>query len=87
MQVNYLIPMNDRVQLEKAEARILVPSYYRTVELIGKPAAGLWLTKQIRRIEKSYGPGFDARCRAYMREITENDLCDTQQELTQIKSK
>jgi len=79
--------MNDRVQLEKAEARMLVPSYFRTVELIGKPAAGLWLTKQIRRIEKSYGPGFDERCRAYMREITETDLCEMQQELTRIKNK
>jgi hypothetical protein len=61
--------MSDRTQLEKAEARILVPSYYKTVELIGKAAAALWLTKQIRRIEKMYGPGFEARCRAYMREI------------------
>jgi hypothetical protein len=66
--------MSDRSQLEKAEARILVPSYYRTVELIGKPAAALWLTKQIRRIEKSYGPGFEARCRAYMREIDDENL-------------
>lgn len=61
--------MSDRVQLEKAEARILVPSYYRTVELIGKPAAALWLTKQIRKIQPLYGEGFEARCRAYMREI------------------
>ena len=61
--------MSDRAQLEKAEARILVPSYYRTVELIGKINAALWLTKQIRKIQPLYGQGFEARCRAYMREI------------------
>ena len=66
--------MNDRQQLEKAEARILVPSYYRTVELIGKPAAALWLTKQIRRIERMYGYGFEARCRAYMRQVDDENL-------------
>jgi hypothetical protein len=66
--------MSDRVQLEKAEARILVPSYYRTVELIGKPAAALWLTKQIRRIEPHYGVGFEARCRAYMRQVDDDNL-------------
>jgi hypothetical protein len=66
--------MSDRVQLEKAEARILVPSYYRTVELIGKPAAALWLTKQIRRIQPHYGLGFEARCRAYMRQVDEDNL-------------
>ena len=63
----------DRAQLEKAEARILVPSYYRTVELIGKAAAALWLTKQIRRIEKMYGLGFEARCRAFMRQIDDEN--------------
>ena len=66
--------MSDRQQLEKAEARILVPSYYRTVELIGKPAAVLWLTKQIRRIERMYGYGFEARCRAYMRQVDDDNL-------------
>jgi len=66
--------MSDRQQLEKAEARILVPSYYRTVELIGKPAAALWLTKQIRRIERMYGYGFEARCRAYMRQVDDDNL-------------
>jgi hypothetical protein len=66
--------MSDRQQLEKAEARILVPSYYRTVELIGKAAAALWLTKQIRRIQPHYGVGFEARCRAYMRQIDEENV-------------
>lgn len=67
--------MSDRKQLEKAEARILVSSYFATVALLGKPKANVWLTKQIARIEKHYGIGFDARCRDYMREITETELC------------
>ena len=67
--------MSDRAQLEKAEARILVPSYFATVALLGRPKANVWLSKQITRIESHYGKGFDARCRAYMREITETELC------------
>lgn len=70
--------MSDRDQLEKAEARILVPSYFATVALLGKPKANAWLTKQIARIEAHYGKGFDARCRKFMREITETELCDMQ---------
>ena len=70
--------MSDRGQLEKAEARMLVPSYFATVALLGKPKANVWLTKQIAIIEKHYGKGFDARCRKFMREITETELCDTQ---------
>jgi len=66
--------MSDRVQLEKAEARVLVPSYFATVKLIGKPRANVWLTSQIARIGKLYGNGFDARCRAYMREVAEQEL-------------
>lgn len=66
--------MSDRIQLEKAEARVLVPSYFATVALLGKPKANVWLTNQITRIGKLYGNGFDARCRGYMREIAENEL-------------
>ena len=71
--------MSDRAQLEKAEARILVPSYFATVALLGRPQANAWLTKQIARAGQHYGFGFDARCRSYMREITETETCDTQQ--------
>lgn len=66
--------MSDREQLEKAEARILVPSYYATVEKIGKKDAALWLTKQIKSKEKFYGFGFEARCRAFMRTVDEQEL-------------
>jgi hypothetical protein len=71
--------MSDRAQLEKAEARILVPSYYKTAKLIGKEQASFWLTKQIKRLEKHYGAGFDHRCRSYMREIVETELCEEPQ--------
>jgi hypothetical protein len=71
--------MSDREQLEKAEARMLVPSYFATVALLGKPRANVWLTKQIAHLEPHYGKGFDARCRGYMREITETELCVEQQ--------
>ena len=72
--------MFDRAQLEKAEARILVPSYFKTVALLGKPKANVWLTSQISKAAQHYGAGFDHRCRSYMREIVETELCDAQQE-------
>jgi hypothetical protein len=71
--------MSDRAQLEKAEARMLVPSYFATVALLGKLKANVWLTSQIAKSAQHYGVGFDSRCRRYMREIMEDDLCDTQQ--------
>jgi len=71
--------MSDRAQLEKAEARMLVPSYFATVALLGKLKANVWLTNQIAKSAQHYGVGFDNRCRKYMREIMKNDLCDTQQ--------
>ena len=71
--------MSDRMQLEKAEARMLVPSYFATVALIGKLKANVWLTSQIAKAAQHYGAGFDSRCRSFMREIVETELCDTQQ--------
>jgi hypothetical protein len=65
--------MSDRMQLEKAEARILVPSYYKTAELVGKGEAAFWLSKQIKRLERIYGYGFEARCRAYMRQVDDEN--------------
>lgn len=66
--------MSDREILEKAEARVLVPSYYATVKKVGKQEAALWLIKRIRDIEKHYGYGFERRVRAYMREIDNEEL-------------
>ena len=78
MLVTRLLPMSDRAQLEKAEARVLVPSYFATVALLGKPKANVWLTSQIAKAAQHYGVGFDHRCRSFMREIVETELCDTQ---------
>lgn len=66
--------MSDREILEKAEARELVPSYYATVEKIGKKEAAIWLMKRIRSIERHYGMGFERRVRTYMREIDDEEL-------------
>lgn len=68
------LPMSDREILEKAEARVLVPSYYATVEKVGKKEAALWLMKRIRDIERHYGMGFERRVRTYMREVDEQEL-------------
>jgi len=66
--------MSDREILEKAEARVLVPSYYATVEKIGKKEAAVWLMKRIRDIERHHGQGFERRVRAYMREVDNEEL-------------
>ena len=66
--------MSDREILEKAEARVLVPSYYATVEKVGKQEAAIWLMKRIRDIERYYGMGFERRVRTYMREVDEQEL-------------
>ena len=68
------LSMSDREILEKAEARVLVPSYYATVEKVGKKEAALWLMKRIRDIERHYGQGFERRVRTYMREVDNEEL-------------
>ena len=67
--------MTDRVQLEMSEARILVPSYYATCKKIGKPQAAIWLTSQLKKLERFYGYGVDKRVRGYMRQIADVELC------------
>lgn len=63
--------MSDRIQLEKAEARVLVPSYFHNVAVMGKPAAAAWLSRQIAKTQAHYGYGFDNRVRGYMRQIAD----------------
>ncbi len=58
---------------------MLVPSYFATVALIGKLKANVWLTSQIAKAAQHYGVGFDHRCRSFMREIVETELCVEQQ--------
>ena len=66
--------MTDRVQLEQAEARVLVPSFFHNAKKKGRPFATIWLGKQIARLQPFYGYGFDQRVRGYMRQITDGEL-------------
>ena len=66
--------MTDRVQLEQAEARVLVPSFFHNVKVIGRPAATAWLARHIAKTQKFYGPGFDQRVRGYMRLIADGEM-------------
>ena len=65
--------MSDRVQLEKAEARVLLFSYYKSLERQDKEATNEWLKKEIGRIGKKYGFGFSDRCRFHMRQIANEE--------------
>ena len=65
--------MSDRVQLEMAEARVLVFSYYRNREELGKVLADKWLDKRLKKLEKFYGKGVGERMRVYMRYISDKD--------------
>lgn len=61
--------MSDRVILEMAEARELVPSYYAIEKRIGKPEAQKWLANRLAKLEKIFGKGAEERIRANMRLI------------------
>ena len=65
--------MSDRVLLEMAEARVLVFSYYRNREVLGKVLAEKWLGKRLKKLEKFYGKGVGERVRVYMRCISDRD--------------
>ena len=60
--------------LEMAEAREARMSYYHNVKKLGAPAAGMWLAKRLQHLEaRLYGKGFEARCRANMRLVEDNE--------------
>ena len=59
--------MSDRRQLEEAEARVLLASYWHNVRIYDKQKASAWLKVHIKRLEKIYGAGFDERVRKEMR--------------------
>ena len=61
------------MQLEMAEARVLVFSYYRNREVLGKVLAEKWLGKRLKKLEKVYGKGVGERVRVYMRWISDRD--------------
>ena len=65
--------MSDRVQLEMAEARTLLPSYYATRKNYGTPSANLWLRDRITKLEKFYGKDSGERIRKYMRVVEDTE--------------
>lgn len=63
-----------REVLEMAEARELVPSFFATRQKKGAEFAAKWLTTQISKRQRMFGPGFDQRVRGYMRHIVDVEL-------------
>ena len=51
--------MSDRVQLEMAEARVLLHSYFAAKQSHGKPQADKFLAAQLLKLEKLYGKQSD----------------------------
>jgi hypothetical protein len=66
--------MSDRVQLEMAEARMLVASYFAAKRSYGPVEANKFLAKQLKKLEKTYGKKSDARLKRYMREVSDTEL-------------
>lgn len=66
--------MSDRVILEMAEARMLVASYFAAKRTFGPVQARVFLTKQLRKLEKTYGKESDDRLRKYMRVVATEEL-------------
>lgn len=61
--------MSDRVQLEMAEARVLLHSYFAAKRTHGKPQADRFLESQLLKLEKLYGKECDVRIKRYMRHV------------------
>ena len=61
--------MSDRVQLEMAEARVLLHSYFAAKRTHGKPQADRFLAAQLIKLEKLYGKSSDVRIKQYMRHV------------------
>jgi hypothetical protein len=66
--------MSDRVQLEMAEARMLVASYFAAKRSYGPVEANKFLAKQLKKLEKTYGKKSDKRLKRYMREVSDTEL-------------
>lgn len=65
--------MSDRVQLEMAEARVLLHSYFAAKRTHGKPQADRFLSAQLLKLEKLYGKQSDERIRKYMRHVKDTE--------------
>ena len=68
--------MSDRVQLEMAEARMLVASYFAAKRTYGAIEANKFLAKQLKKLEKVYGKKSDDRLKAYMRVVVDTEVLE-----------
>ena len=68
--------MSDRVQLEMAEARMLVASYFAAKRTYGSVEANKFLAKQLKRLEKFYGKKSDDRLKQYMRVVVDTEMLE-----------
>ena len=66
--------MSDRVQLEMAEARMLVASYFAAKRTYGAVQANRFLAKQLKKLEKIYGKKSDDRLKQYMWIVATEEL-------------
>jgi hypothetical protein len=68
--------MSDRVQLEMAEARMLVASYFAAKRTYGSVEANKFLAKQLKKLEKYYGKNSDGRLKSYMRVVVDTEILE-----------
>ena len=68
--------MSDRVQLEMAEARMLVASYFAAKRTYGVVEANKFLAKQLKKLEKVYGKNSDGRLKSYMRVVVDTEVLE-----------
>jgi hypothetical protein len=68
--------MSDRVQLEMAEARMLVASYFAAKRTYGVVQANRFLAKQLKKLEKIYGKKSDDRLKQYMRVVVNTEILE-----------
>ena len=68
--------MSDRVQLEMAEARMLVASYFAAKRTYGPVEANKFLAKQLKKLEKVYGKNSDGRLKSYMRVVVDTEMLE-----------
>lgn len=66
--------MSDRIQLEMAEARMLVASYFAAKRTYGAVEANKFLAKQLKKLEKVYGKKSDDRLKKYMRVVVDTEV-------------
>jgi hypothetical protein len=65
--------MSDRVQLEMAEARVLLHSYFAAKRTHGKPQADRFRAALLLKLEKLYGKQSDVRIKQYMRRVKDTE--------------